>query len=462
MRASRGFAATALLTAILALPLGCWIGAACGWPTRGLQAGFFVASIGWLYATLRIQQKPPLGSGLVLAAWIAALASRAALLPLPPSDDVHRYVWEGRVALAGHNPYLHAPDAPELAALRDEHWAGINNRDHRAIYPPTAQILFMGGALLTHDPAQFKLLLTGAELAALGLLWAWRRRAGCGQQALIYALCPIPMLAIAREGHLEGLTVFGLALWLWASERRGQWTRGAVLGGVGLGLAIGTKVVPLLLVPWWLSRLLREEAPMGVDSRRQWAAGFRCGLGLAALLAVLLLPAAAYWNAGVEMVAPLRNFATEFHNLDATRQWLRAALGASVAEALIRATVVGLALTAGLWARGAAPALLWVVGAALILAPTLHPWYGVWVAPALPATPHGLWLALLVLLGLAYEGDAQRDAGGVWSMPLWVGSTIHGAFYCCAVALLARRQLCGRHVAASKAPPADEPGHHSE
>ncbi len=433
---------------------------ACGWPTRGLQAGFFVAAIGWLWATLRIRQAPPIGAGFVLAAWVAALASRAALLPLPPSDDVHRYVWEGRVALAGHNPYLSAPDAPELAALRDEHWAGINNRDHRAIYPPTAQICFAGGALLTHDPARFKLLLVGAELAALGLLWAWRRRAGRGEQALIYALCPIPMLAIAREGHLEGLTVLGLALWLWASERRAQATTGAVLGGVGLGLAIGTKVVPLLLVPWWICCLLRQQ-PSELESRRWGSAARRCGRGLAALLGVLLLPAAAYWNAGLEMVAPLRNFATEFHNLDATREWLRAAVGVSGAESLIRATIVGLALTAGLWARGAATAMLWVVGAVLILAPTLHPWYGVWIAPALAATPHGLWLALLVLLGLAYEGDAQRDAGGVWFMPQWVGPAIHGAFYVCAAAL-AVRSLWRGNVAAREAPPADEPGREAE
>jgi len=56
--------------------------------------------------------------------WIvltAAVAMRALTLAAPPllSSDIYRYVWDGRVQLAGINPYRYLPDAPELSFLRD-------------------------------------------------------------------------------------------------------------------------------------------------------------------------------------------------------------------------------------------------------------------------------------------------------------------------------------------------------
>ncbi len=52
----------------------------------------------------------------VRASWILSIAAllRLCLLPLPPSlsDDVYRYLWDGRVAAFGWNPYFHAPRRP--------------------------------------------------------------------------------------------------------------------------------------------------------------------------------------------------------------------------------------------------------------------------------------------------------------------------------------------------------------
>lgn len=50
-----------------------------------------------------------------------ALAMRLALLLAEPylSNDIYRYIWDGRVQAAGINPYRYMPAAPELAHLRD-------------------------------------------------------------------------------------------------------------------------------------------------------------------------------------------------------------------------------------------------------------------------------------------------------------------------------------------------------
>jgi hypothetical protein len=61
---------------------------------------------------------------------VAALGFRLTLLGLTPtlSDDIHRYVWDGRIQQAGINPYAYAPDDEALASFRDDGWRLINHQ----------------------------------------------------------------------------------------------------------------------------------------------------------------------------------------------------------------------------------------------------------------------------------------------------------------------------------------------
>ena len=57
--------------------------------------------------------------------------------PVSLSDDIYRYVWDGRVQLAGINPYRYAPEDDSLASLRDSTiYTAINHRQIPTIYPP--------------------------------------------------------------------------------------------------------------------------------------------------------------------------------------------------------------------------------------------------------------------------------------------------------------------------------------
>ena len=77
--------------------------------------------------------------------WIllgAALLVRAALLFSPDfSNDLYRYVWEGRIQWEGVNPFAMAPDQapPELRWTDHDQ---INHPDLPTIYPPLAQYFF--------------------------------------------------------------------------------------------------------------------------------------------------------------------------------------------------------------------------------------------------------------------------------------------------------------------------------
>src|SRR5687767_1762069 len=73
---------------------------------------------------------------------VFAALFRLSLLFAPPflSDDIYRYVWDGRVQAAGINPYRHIPADPVLADLRDDKiYPKINRRDYApTMYPPLA------------------------------------------------------------------------------------------------------------------------------------------------------------------------------------------------------------------------------------------------------------------------------------------------------------------------------------
>ena len=77
--------------------------------------------------------------GLVLAAvW------HIAFLRVPPGadDDIHRYVWDGRLQRLGYNPYLVVPSHPALAALHTPETRSLNHPDLPSPYPAGAELFF--------------------------------------------------------------------------------------------------------------------------------------------------------------------------------------------------------------------------------------------------------------------------------------------------------------------------------
>ena len=67
-----------------------------------------------------------------------AAVFRLTLLFRPPdlSEDVWRYLWDGRVARAGISPWAYAPDDPAVAKIAPLVRGRVAHRDIRTVYPP--------------------------------------------------------------------------------------------------------------------------------------------------------------------------------------------------------------------------------------------------------------------------------------------------------------------------------------
>lgn len=373
--------------------------AALGWgggarfPLPGLLLllGAFGA---YLVAALRVRE---LAGGHVLI-WVVAVALRLLFLPLEPvlSDDVWRYLWDGHVQLSGVNPYRFAPSAPELAALRTPWHALINNPDVPTIYPPFAQLAFLAVALAGSTVLQAKLLFLGFDLATGWLLGRVARLTGRSRRLvqLLYLWSPLLVVEVAWSAHLEPLGLFGLVLLLLLA-------RAPVGAGVAGALSALTKVAPAAALPALTRRL-----------------GWRFAAAFLATCAVLYLP---YVGAGTALFAGLGVYAEHWRFMAGPFALLEAVLPGPHAPRWAAAAGVVAVVAWTTW-RGFRPerALLWILGTGLLLTPTLHPWYVLWILPLAALRASAPWILLSGLAFLGYFGLDAWQASGVWPQPGWL------------------------------------------
>ncbi len=199
------------------------------------------------------------------AVWIvlaAAAAMRLVVMAAPPflSTDLYRYVWDGRVQLAGIGVYRYIPDDPALVPLRDTAiYPFVNRHEYaRTIYPPMAQLVFRAIATVWQSVTMERLTMLGFDLLAIGVMVRLLTIAGLDPaRVAIYAWNPLSVWEFAGNGHVDAVSIALIALAMLARVRgRGAWA-GAILGA-----AVLVKFLPAVLAPaLWRPR----DAPRRFD-----------------------------------------------------------------------------------------------------------------------------------------------------------------------------------------------------
>ena len=229
---------------------------------------------------------------LLLLGLVFAALFRVSILFSPPylSDDIYRYVWDGRVQAAGINPYRYIPADDALAGLRDEKiYPNMNRRDSaHTIYPPVAEAFFLLITRFSESVTWMKATMIGFEVVAVWALVQLLTSFGFARQrVLIYAWHPLAIWEFAGSGHLDAMAVAFIALALLARRRRG-----AVSTGFFLACATCVKLFPAVLFP-------------ALYLRRSW----KMALAFAATILVAYLP---YLSVGpVGVLGYLPGYASE-------------------------------------------------------------------------------------------------------------------------------------------------------
>lgn len=387
-------------------------------------------------AARRLEAISAVGGGVVL---LGALVLRLPLLAIPPtlSDDVLRYLWDGRVAASGANPYALPPDAEELAPLRDDAWRRLPHRQVATVYPPLAMAAFSIAARLPFPLLAWKLAIVAADLGGCALLLALARRLGVPPGRTVwYAWSPLVGLEAAGMAHVD---VLGVAATLGAVLLLlGRSPQSPAAAGTAAAAGVLAKLAPLAALPMW-SRQSGRPAPFLVAA-----------LGLSALALLPVVAAAGGVPPGLLAYGVSWEFNGPLHEplwrlldaagadrlaaraLDRLKHWTGwhdlwnrfypYAYPQLLSKLVLAAGAVA-AVAASLAERDPAAGSGRLFGRLLLLSATVHPWYLLWVLPWAALARHTAWLALSALVLLAYL--PQR--GGVPLVP-WVYLAIWAPF----------------------------------
>jgi hypothetical protein len=370
----------------------------------------------------------PLPSSRAMLAIILAIGVLARILFLPSeptlSEDVYRYLWDGRLVTRGVNPYAAAPNDPSLGVHRDPLLEKLNHPGVPTIYPPAAQLFFAGVAAVSTDPRVFKASLLVAEAAlVLALLTLLRARGLAPERLVLYAWNPLVVVESYGSGHhdlvLASLLVVSLAL-----LERGR--RGTA--GIAWALAAATKYTPLLLVPFFVRR-------------RAW--GF-----LAAGVATIVLLTAPFVGAGSRLGTGLGTYLRHWEFNGPLYPLLAKGTGSGdVARGILAVALALATLVVARRARSASGATLAVFACALAASPTVYPWYLVPMVALLPLHPSATLFAFSGLVALSYAPMPRYHALGEWTLPAWIPWIEYGGAALAAFAAA---------TAAKRKPPAQE------
>lgn len=394
------------------------------------------AGVAWAVA-LALVPRLPRARGQLVAIALVGLVLRipAWCAPAPHSDDVYRYLWDGRVQRAGLDPYAQSPDSPSLAPLRDGSFARLNNRELPTIYPPGAQLLFRLGA---RSLGTWKALMAAFDLATFALLLLWLRRSGGDpRRAIAWAWSPLVAIELGANAHLDGvgaaLLAGGLCLWQLRPSQRG-WA-GALAGAAASVKLLGALALPAMTRSWralagFALALVVATLPYAgshvTGSLGEYGRRWRANDGAFALLHGGAVAAVAHTRFARRYTPHSPSLARFVTGRDRNQVYPDEAanFAARAAAALLFVTALGWAARTR---RDAVDRTRWLVGVLLLLAPTLHPWYVLWLVPLVAATEGGSpFIALAVLVPLGYVPLAEWWAGRPWHDPTWTRALEHG------------------------------------
>jgi hypothetical protein len=376
-----------------------------------------------IYYSLKLKKSTRKDFILIL---IIGFAIRMILIPSTPflSDDVYRYLWDGKVFFNGFNPFAFAPSSPFLEKLRDATvYPYINFPEIPTVYPPLAQIVFGISYLIGYNPLIWKLILLIFEIILVLFLYKLILHFRMNTMRLaIYLLNPIVVIETYASGHLDVLAISFLIIAIYYFYKNKTWA--SLLAFI---LSILVKYMPILMILPFLKKrfLLKMSIIIG-------------------LLCVILMP---FTIGGTIPTAGIISYANrwEFNGfLYKTILYIFGLIGIEshkwfsfinngqievfyftgafyykvIASVVILAIIIDqfkkLKMTENFKGINYLNSSFFVCATMLLLSPTLYPWYIIWLIPLLVLLPKWSWLIFTMLIQLSYYVLQNYHTNGIW------------------------------------------------
>ena len=440
------------------------------------MASLTLAGIVYLLAIRELFATPTFSRSVVVIGLVLAAVWHVEFLRIPPGadDDIHRYVWDGRLQRLGYNPYLVVPSDPAAKGLHTSETRELNNPDLPSPYPAGAQLFFRAVTAIQESTFALKVAFVVCEFAVIFVLLDVLR---CNQQGahlvLAFAWNPLLAIEVAGSGHIDIVGALFLVASAAALVRRWRAT-----AAVALGLAIAVKFLPVVLLPLYWKRVRIRDAALAagvvgllyvpfldrsffnrsflspgripIGSLGTYVQSFRFNGPVFAALARVAPP---QLLAGLAVLVGL-----------ATATWLRRREPESSPDERTSNTedtglhrVNSVASPPGNSVSGACPKgsrrvvqafeFAWPVAASLLFAPVVFPWYLLWLLPFLTSAstlPIIIWTVSIIPTYVMWH---LLTLGRPWgALPVWVMVVEYGCVAAAATMIALRGRLRRRRL----------------
>ncbi|MBV9252498.1 MAG: DUF2029 domain-containing protein [Acetobacteraceae bacterium] len=389
------------------------------WGDRGgipFTSSLAVSGIAYLLAIREFFYARTLPRRVVLIGLLLAAVWHLQFLRLHPGldDDIHRYVWDGRLQRLGRSPYLAVPSNPALRALHTTETRSLNNPDLPSPYPAGAQLLFRAVTAMHESTFALKLAFVICDFAIVfALLDVLRREGREAYWVLAYAWNPLVAIEVAGSGHVDIVGALLLLVSFTALARRCRAT-----AAIAFGLAIAVKFLPIVLLPLYWKRVRMRDAVLaaavvGLLYVPFFGETLKQGrLPLGSLLAYVQT-----WRFNDPVFAALE------HMLPGIAAGFPLPVGLLTALWLRRTSLVD-GQRPG---NGSPDIFAWPMAASLLCAPTVYPWYLLWLLPFLRSAstlPILVWTVSIIPTYVVWH---SRTLGRPWVLPAWVTLLEYGS-----------------------------------
>lgn len=377
-----------------------------------------VAGIAYLLAIREFFSTPTFPRRVIVIGLVFAALWHLPFLLMPPGsdDDIHRYIWDGRVQRLGYNPYIVVPSDPALSGLHTPETRTLNNPDVPSPYPAGAQLFFRAITAIHESIFALKVAFVVCDLAiVLVLLDVLHRSRQAAHWVLAYAWNPLLATEVAGSGHVD---IVGALLLLVSVAALGR--RWRAVAALAFGLAVAVKLLPIVLLPLYWKRVRIRDGALA-----------------AVLVGLLYVP---FFNHGWIPIGSLGTYLQRFRFNDP----VFATLERVVAPQLIVGLAVLVGFITAIWLRRrsvawSSEAFAWPMAASLLCAPVVYPWYLLWLLPFLRSAstvPIIIWTVSIIPTYYVWH---LRTLGRPWFVPGWIMILEYGSLATAGAIIMFRR-----------------------
>lgn len=341
---------------------------------------------------------------------VTALLVRVILIPIDSftSNDVNRYMFDGKIALSGLDPYRVNHNDPALKELKQQWSPPEEHAKYPTLYPPLALALFtvVATAGPEHAPMVWKLTVTAFGIMTVIIIALILKSLGQLRQLSLVAFSPLLILETGVGVHIDVVSALLVSVALYAFHfQKLLWA------GFFIGLGALTKILPImLLLPLFFG--LKKVA-------------CKFQIGIAAIMTII----AAYAMSLFSGFIPFGSIATLFEKWRFGSPVFNT-LAALFDGTMLFYTITGILIVACLMLvytscklqktiSVTSPLLLWSMAIILILSPVVFPWYLMALVPLLALSPRPFFLVWISLLPLTYEVLGGFVSAGQWTPATW-------------------------------------------